>query len=160
VAATLLEAHGIDPADSRLLARLSQGQVGAALATDLAAVRARRETALTLAAVPPVRLGLALDQAGLERPDRATVAGLLETLWFWYRDALVLAAGGAGTLVVNGDRRDDVATLAGRASPAALAAALAGIKEAWAALEANVGPRLALEQALLAAEGPIGARAA
>jgi DNA polymerase-3 subunit delta' len=161
VAAALLEARGVDPGDSRLLARLSQGQIGPALTTDLATARTRRETALALTAVPAVRIGLALDQAGLERPDRATVAALLETLWLWYRDALVLAAGGPGTLLVNGDCGDDIAALAGRATPAGLAAALAGIKEAWLALDSNVGPRLALEQALLAAaEMTIRARAA
>jgi DNA polymerase-3 subunit delta' len=160
VAAALLEARGVDPGDSRLLARLSQGQIGPALATDLATVRTRRQTALALAAAPAVRIGLALDAAGLERPDRATAAALLETLWLWYRDALILAAGGDRALLVNEDCGDDVATLAARATPPALAGALSAIKEAWLALDGNVGPRLALEQALLAAGPTAGARGA
>jgi len=57
---------------------------------------------------------------------------------------------------VNTDRQDELAALAQRAPLGALADALRGIKQAWLALEGNVNPRLALEQALLT----IGARAA
>jgi DNA polymerase-3 subunit delta' len=160
VAAALLEARGVDPGESRLLARLSQGQIGLALATDLGTVRTRREAAVALAATPVVRIGLALDAAGLERPDRMTVAALLETLWLWYRDTLILAAGGDRALLVNEDCGDELAALAARTTPAALAGALSAIKEAWLALDGNVGPRLALEQALLAAGTTTAARVA
>jgi len=145
--AALLETRGLDSAGSQLLARLCQGQVGRALGSDLAEVQRRRAAALALAATALPRLGNRLDAAGL---DRAVVAAYLEVYWLWYRDALCLAAGGDPSLIVNADRGDDLAALAGRVPATALADTLSAIKEAWLALEGNVSPRLVLEQTLLA----------
>lgn len=147
-AAAVLERHGVDPAGTRLLVRLCQGQVGLALGADLGGLQARRAAALELLAAPLPRLAGCLDEASL---DRAGVAAYLEVYWFWYRDALCLAAGGDPSLLVNGDRQDDLTALAKGAPFEALAHTLRGIKEAWLALEGNVNPRLALEQALLTA---------
>ncbi|MBI3454654.1 MAG: DNA polymerase III subunit delta' [Candidatus Rokubacteria bacterium] len=143
----LLTARGADPETAALLARLTRGRVGPALDTDLATVRGRRATALELLAVPRPLVAGRLDEAA---PDRAEVAAYLETYWLWYRDALCLAAGNDPSLLVNGDREADLAALARRAPLGALADAARAIKEAWLALEANVSPRLCLEQALLA----------
>jgi DNA polymerase-3 subunit delta' len=147
-AAAVLEATGIGPDESRLLARLAQGQVGLALGTELEAVTGRRAQALALAAVPLARLALALDEAGVDR-DRAAVAAYLETYRFWYRDALCLAAGLDPAYLVNADRVEDLRALGERIPVARLAQALGVIREAWLALEENVTPRLALEHALL-----------
>jgi DNA polymerase-3 subunit delta' len=141
----LLERHGVDPAASRLLARLAQGRPGVALA-DGEALLASRESALTLAATPPAQLAAALDSATI---DRARVAAYLEVYWLWYRDALCVAAGAAPAVLVNADQEAAVRALAARWPVSALAAALARVKAAWTALEANVNPRLALETALL-----------
>jgi DNA polymerase-3 subunit delta' len=149
-AATVLEARGVAAADSGLLARLCQGQIGLALATDLGAVRAHREAALALARAPRTRLALALDAAGLERPAAAAVVPYLEVCALWCRDALLLGAGGDPALVVNTDRTEALAAAAAAVPPAALVRALAGIKAAWLALDSNVSPRAVLEQALLA----------
>ncbi len=145
-AATLLEGRGVPGPASALLARLAQGRPGLALELDLDALRARRQAALALAAGPPARLGTALDAAPL---DRATVAAYLELYWSWYRDALCLAAGGAAELVVHTDQEGELRALAGRVPAPALVAALLRVKAAWVALEGNLGPRLALEMALL-----------
>jgi DNA polymerase-3 subunit delta' len=144
--AALLEARGVDAASAALLARRVQGCPGIALGTDLAAVRARTEAALALVGTPAARLGAALDAAPL---DRATVAGYLETYWLWYRDALCLAAGGPAAALVHVDHESALRDLAARVPTSALAQALARVKAAWLALEANVTPRLALETALL-----------
>jgi DNA polymerase-3 subunit delta' len=149
-AAHLLEARGVAPAVSGLLARLAQGRPGCVLGTDLDALRARREAALALAAEPPARLGVALDRAAT---DRAAVTAYLELYWTWYRDALCLAVGGSAALLVNADREEALRALAARLPAPALAAALARVKAAWMALEANVNPRLALETALLGLGG-------
>lgn len=146
-ASALLEARGADRETARLLARLCRGQVGLALGADLAGLRARREAALELLAVPRSALPARLDEAGA---DRAAVAACLETYWLWYRDALCVAAGGAPGLLVNADRAADVAALGRQTPVAGLVAALRGIKDAWLALEGNVAPRLVLECALLA----------
>ncbi|MBI2466520.1 MAG: DNA polymerase III subunit delta' [Candidatus Rokubacteria bacterium] len=146
-AVTLLEARGADPETARLLARLCRGQVGLAVTADLAGRRGRREAALELLDVPRSALAARLDEGGV---DRATVAACLDTYWFWYRDALCVAAGGDPGLLVNADRAADVAALARQTPVAGLVAALRGIKDAWLALEGNVAPRLVLECALLA----------
>jgi DNA polymerase-3 subunit delta' len=145
-AATLLESRGVPPAASGLLARLAQGRPGLALELDLDALRARRQAALALAAGSPARLGTALDAAAL---DRASVAAYLEVYWSWYRDALCLAAGGSAALLVHADQEAELRALATRVPAPALLRALGRVKAAWVALEGNVGPRLALEMALL-----------
>ena len=149
-AARLLEGRGVSAEASGLLARLTEGRPGLALASDLDALRARRDAALALAAAPPARLSSALDGAPT---DRAAVTAYLELYWSGYRDALCLAAGGSAELLVNADREVALRALAGRTPVLALAAALAGVKAAWVALEANVNPRLALETALLGLTG-------
>jgi DNA polymerase-3 subunit delta' len=149
-AARVLEARGVPPAASELLARLTEGRPGLALGTDLDALRARREAALALATEPPVRLGVALDGAPT---DRATVAAYLELYWTWYRDALCLAAGGPAALLVHADQEAALRVLAARMPAPALVAALTRVKAAWVALEGNLNPRLALETALLGLGG-------
>jgi DNA polymerase-3 subunit delta' len=145
--ARLLEARGVPPGVSGLLARLAQGRPGLGLEMDLDAVRGRRQAALALVATPAARVAAALDAAPT---DRATVASYLELYWSWYRDALCLAAGGPAALLVHADQEGELRALAARASLPALTAALARVKGAWVALEGNVNPRLALETALLA----------
>jgi DNA polymerase-3 subunit delta' len=147
-AAELLERRGIPPPASRLLARLTQGQVGLALGADLADMTRRRDAALALTALPPAELPRALDEAGLDR-DRAQVTAWLETYWLWYRDALCLAAGAGPAVVVNGDRIEALTSLARTVPVPDLVARLAAVKDAWLALEGNVTPRLALEHVLL-----------
>jgi DNA polymerase-3 subunit delta' len=144
--AELLEGRGVPAAVSGLLARLAEGRPGRALELDLDALRAHRQAALALATAPPARLGAALDAASL---DRATVASYLELYWSWYRDALCLAAGAPAALLVHADQEAELRALATRVPAAALVRALQRVKAAWVALEGNVGPRLALEMALL-----------
>ena len=143
-----LEARGVAPAERGRLARLSQGQLGVALAADLATVETRRATALELLATPRPALAVRLDQAGLDR-DRAGVAACLEVYWFWFRDALCVQAGGDPGLLVNADRAEELARIAARMPHGELVAALAAVKTAWLALEGNVTPRLALEAVLV-----------
>jgi len=142
-----LAARGVDPAAAPLLARLAQGRPGAALATDLEALRARRQAALALAGTPTARLAVALDTLPV---DRASVAGYLEMLGLWYRDALCLAVGASEALLVNRDEMTAVRRLAEPGGIPGLLAALGRVRAAWLALESNVNPRLALETALLA----------
>ncbi len=145
-AEALLLERGVDPGDARLLARLCRGQVGRALEAEPGAGRRSRDAALALLATPRARIPAELGEGRL---DRDLVAAYLDTYCLWLRDALCLAAGAAG-LVVNADRQEELAALAARTTPAALADAIAAVTEARLALDVNVGPRLALERALLA----------
>jgi DNA polymerase-3 subunit delta' len=147
----VLTARGAAADTARLLARLCRGQIGLALGADLEAVRARRAAALALTEVSRPELARHLDELA---PDRAAVAAYLETYWLWYRDAVCLTAGGDPALLVNIDRREELASLTRRLTLPGLTAALAAIKESWLALDGNVSPRLALEHALLALAPP------
>jgi DNA polymerase-3 subunit delta' len=152
----LLEARGVPAEDRPLLARLSRGQVGLALAAPLDDVQGRRDAALALLGLDVGPLASRLADA---RPDRATVAGLLDVYRTWYRDALCLAVGGDRALLVHADREAPLRALAGTLPPMALVAALEALRGATEGLEANVAPRLVLEHALLALAVP-GRRAA
>jgi DNA polymerase-3 subunit delta' len=156
-ATALLTGRAADADQARLLARLCRGQVGQALATDLAAVRDRRDAALALLGQPRAGLAARLDEAAT---DRATVAAHLETYRLWYRDALCLAAGAAPGLVVNADRLAELAALGAALPVERLARAVDAVGEAWDALESNVAPRLALEHALVALPAPAAPQAA
>jgi DNA polymerase III subunit delta' len=144
----LLVDRGFDAAMARRLARRSRGQLGLALATDLAAVEEREAVALTLLQTPLARQAARLDAAGLDR-DRGAVGLYLEAYWFWCRDALCLQAGAAPALLVHADREEELRAVAARVPSATLVRALAAVKDAWLALDGNVTPRLALERALL-----------
>jgi DNA polymerase-3 subunit delta' len=147
----LLEARGVPADDRALLARLSRGQVGLALAAPLEDLRGRRDAAVALLGLDVARLTARLGDA---RPDRATVAGFLDVYRTWYRDALCLAVGGDAALLVHGDREADLRALAGARPPMALVAALEALRAAAEGLDANVAPRLVLEHALLSMAAP------
>jgi hypothetical protein len=93
-----------------------------------------------------VRLAAALDAVPV---DRASVAAYLDLLCLWYRDALCLAVGAPEALLVNLDEAAALGALAAERRVPALVAALARIRAAWVALDANVNPRLVLETALV-----------
>ena len=147
-AARLLEARGVPPEASQLLARLAQGR----RARPRARPRRRAEpadAALALAAEPPARLGV--PRPGADRPRDG--GGLPRAL-------LGLVPGrplprGRRLPGAPRQRRPGTAlrALAERVPAPVLAAALARVKAAWVALESNVNPRLALETALLGLGG-------
>ena len=143
-AIAVLGERGMEPEGARLLARLCRGQVGGRSPGSRGPCAPGRDAALELAATPRVRLAARLP----DRPDRETVAAYLETYWVWLRDALCLAAGGRPR--ARGQRRPPGrAGRLARRPLAALAEAIAVVKEARLALDVNVSPRLALERALL-----------
>ena len=150
-AARLLEARGVPPEASQLLARLAQGRPGLALGLDLDAVRspAGRGARARGRAAGAARRG--------PRPgaDRSRHGGGLPRALLGLVPGRPLPRGrrlpGAPRQRRSGIRAPRPCRRGCRRR--SLAAALARVKAAWVALESNVNPRLALETALLGLGG-------
>jgi DNA polymerase-3 subunit delta' len=147
--AALLQARGVDGAMARLLARASQGRPGLALAQDPKAWAERRELALSVLAEVEAEGAAALFRwaESLGR-DRAELEHLIATWWLWYRDLLLVKAGGEPRLLIHGDRHAQLAAAAGGRPWEELFEELASCRAAWQALQGNVSPRLTLETML------------
>jgi DNA polymerase-3 subunit delta' len=152
VAAFLQEVRGIGAEQSALIARLSEGSPGRALAFinadgspgpyEEARQRARDVLTAALEATPLRRFGLALARppAGA-RGDYATD---LEFLRIWLRD-LAAAVSGAPEEVINEDARDWLAGVARTLKqPDAAALAIADVDEALRLTQFNINPQMGL----------------
>lgn len=154
IAAHLVQTHGVERRQAELLARLSGGRVGWAIAaaTDEAYL-AERATVLdrltrVIDAGPVERFEVASAMAADFTRERAAVYYALDLWSTWWRDVLLVQAQ-AEDLVTNQDRLEALRRQAGRWSPARTRAYLGQIEIARTQLEQNVNPRLALEGLLL-----------
>ena len=80
-----------------------------------------------------------------ERIDRETVEGLVDAYWLLCRDLLLAQAGAPATLLVNGDRAEDLAREAETWTRDDILRAVELCRQAREALIYNVTPRLTLE---------------
>ncbi len=143
---------GISSHDATLIAQLAMGRPGwaltAAAAPDLLSARAEQIDGLIaiLNGDRVARFAYAETAAALDRVERADVLALWQT---WWRDVLLVLAGGH-TAPVNVDHLDDLHHIAGQV----------GYEGAWKTLNAitrtaqllantNTNPRLALEVMML-----------
>ncbi len=148
--------RGVDGDQADLLARLSGGRPGWAIATsDDPAQLSRRDDHLTLletilATRRTRRLSLAdrLEDSRKVAQTRERMAGAFEDWVTWWRDALVCHAG-CPELITNIDREGALRQAAGGLTTTQIIAALTRTREAWAHIDANVNPRLAIEGLLL-----------
>lgn len=143
--------YEVEPARARVLAALSGGRVA------LAAEWARRPDALAdrdavvelVARVEREGLLAMLEAAEKLAKEKDRLANLLDIALLWYRDLIVWKEAADDTLLVNLDRKDDIAQLSSQMDLAALRRRVAAIEEAKSALRRNVNPRLALEAMFL-----------
>jgi DNA polymerase III subunit delta' len=148
IAAALVERAGVPADQSRFLAALSGGRPGLALREAAEGPRAlefRQDVVRTLGAVAggtPVRR-LEAAEAVSRRKDEAD--RWLDTALLWLRDVAVWQAAHDPALLVNLDRRDQIAAWAQRARPDGVRDAAAAIETAKANLRANINPRLVFE---------------
>jgi len=158
-AAALVERWGLPEPRAELLARLSRGRLGWALAAqaDEEMLRARREALTDIRALPQrslaERFAYAGDLAGRFGRQREAVLGLLDLWGQWWRDVL-LAAAGCQEAVSNVDLADVLRAEAGRYDPRRVAVFLRSLAATRRRLEENVNPRLALEVLLLDLPAP------
>ncbi|MBN1661326.1 MAG: DNA polymerase III subunit delta' [Anaerolineae bacterium] len=154
-----LRASGISTDAARLLARLSGGRVGWALdvGQDASALEQRRaaldEMTRLLNAGRVERLAFADRQSRDGEACRHT----LELWASWWRDLLLVCAGGTGSEtaqhIVNVDRSDELASLARQYDLDRVYRVLVALSNAVDQLDANVNARLAVEGLLLKLPG-------
>jgi DNA polymerase-3 subunit delta' len=144
--------RGVDGDQADLLARLSGGRPGWAISTsDDPAQLTRRDDHLTLLETVletrrARRLALAdrLEDSRQVARTRERMAAAFEDWVTWWRDALVCHAG-CPELITNIDREGALRQASGRLDAPQIIAALTRTREAWAHIDANVNPRLAIE---------------
>ncbi|MBI4821621.1 MAG: DNA polymerase III subunit delta' [Deltaproteobacteria bacterium] len=110
IARILVERRELDEESAKLLAALSKGSVGRALAADLDALRAVRDRAVELdQSLEPGRPGgTALALLTAESLPEDDFAGFLDLLGVWIRDQIFLRLGGDEAEVANSDRLSDL----------------------------------------------------
>ncbi len=150
----LIEIENIAPADAELLAQISRGSLGRALAGDVETYREQREAmlavlkALTIAGdrVQLLRSAEAL-AAAKDRDEYENLLDVLETL---IRDAWALALGRPANSIVNTDLVKPLQQIAGEMKSNQAASWLIQIEELRAALEVNINRRVSSEALVMA----------
>ncbi|HEU4758784.1 MAG TPA: DNA polymerase III subunit delta' [Dehalococcoidia bacterium] len=159
-----LRGEGVEPERASLLARLSRGRVGWALAIarDPAQMERRREALASARALAAMsvdeRMGLAERLAGDFHRDRGAVLSLLGDWLDWWRDVLLIQSGaeeGAANHDLLGELREDARRCPQADVQGFVRALILGRRH----LEENTQPRLALEALVLEAPRAAGAAA-
>lgn len=149
VETALMTKRRIPPADARFLAMVTQGRIGQALETDLAATRVQQDefSALTSAKALQSVATLLTAAEALYRSDRAPEA--LEWIAQWVRDLILVSVGADPDHVLNRDRLPQLEEAARGLRPDALLDLLADIETIQQAATRNVNLQMALETILL-----------
>ncbi|GEJ59146.1 DNA polymerase III subunit delta' [Anaeromyxobacter diazotrophicus] len=144
-----LAAAGRAPEDARLLAALSGGSLGRALALDPDALRAREEAVAAAAALDPGDASTWITFAAAQAEDREAARETCELLQLWLRDVLAFQAAGAAAPLALAELAERTAAAAGALAPADVLRRGEAAREAAAALLQNASPALALERMLI-----------
>ena len=139
----------IPPADARFLAMVTQGRIGEALETDLAATRVQQDEFSTLTSAKSLQSVATLLTAAeaLYRSDRAPEA--LEWIVRWIRDLILVSVGADPDHLLNRDRLPQLEEAGRGLRPDALLDLLADIETIQQAATRNVNLQMALETILL-----------
>lgn len=154
IAQHLRDRLSVEPGRAEVLARLSGGRVGWAIAaaTDDSVVAERAESLARLVRLLDAGLGERLAVAGQLATEfgreRERVYAVLDLWTAWWRDVLLVQAG-AEELVANYDQIEPLRSQARAGTPRAAHRYVARIEAARSQLGQNVNPRLALESLLL-----------
>jgi DNA polymerase-3 subunit delta' len=142
--------RGADPEQAELLARLSSGRIGWALACaadgGMLVERGQRLERLDLLGRASLseRMAFAAELATRFARDRQDVYAYLELWQGWWRDLLLIGEG-CEQQVRNSDRLESLRDLAPTLPPLAAVRALRALHDCRQQLEANANARLALE---------------
>jgi DNA polymerase-3 subunit delta' len=153
-ASALEESPGMEPERARLLAGLSHGCPGWALAAAADSSRLRqREDGLKrlldiIGANNEERFAYVARLAARFNQDRRSVYDILD-LWLDYWRDLMLVKLGCHDMITNIDRKDELVAMAGGYRLSRIKAFIESIGAAAAQLRQNVNPRLALEVLML-----------
>jgi len=141
-----LTRRGLSPTQATLLAALSGGSLGRALALEPEDLLRQRQQVLTdLEALSQGNVTAALDWAqGLAKATADTDTFLVLTQ-LWYRDLLLLSCGAPERLLAHQDRLPELQAEAASHQRDAWLAKLAALSEAQRHLRANLNPELTLD---------------
>jgi hypothetical protein len=148
IASALTERAGVPPDQAPFLAALSGGRPGLALreaAEGRAALDFRQDVVRMLGTVAGGGPAARLEAADAVARRKDELDRWLDTALLWLRDVAIWQAARDPALLVNLDRRGQIAAWAERARPEGVRAAAAAIEAAKTNLRANVNPRLVLE---------------
>jgi DNA polymerase-3 subunit delta' len=147
VARVLVERAGIDRAKAKKLAASSGGSVGRALAAETGSLDEDREAAFALVLAAQGRVAQRLKASAefakhdSDRRDREALSDRLAIVGSILRDLGAMAVGRDAALV-NGDREDDLRSLAKSFDLARVVAGYAAVHQAQASLDRNAGPKI------------------
>jgi len=156
LASSLSGQHGFPPEEARLLAALSGGSMGKALAWAGGSFQKERAAAVKLSAALEDAGALeALEIAGELSKTRKDVLNLLDMLACWYRDLLVWKKTGEAGLLFNRDLADLLKKEAVFWKTGRLVEIIESIEKVKDKIQANANTRLALEALFLRLAGRI-----
>jgi DNA polymerase-3 subunit delta' len=155
----LRQRWSVAPRQAQLLARLSRGRLGWAIAAhqDEEMMRVRHEALMDIRALPDrtiqERFAYASEVAGRFSRDRATVLAVLDLWRGWWRDVLLVSSG-CQDAITNLDLGDILKAEASRYDADQVVAFLRSLAATKRRLEENVNPRMALEVLMLDLPAP------
>lgn len=160
VEATVRRIRGLPEADARFLAMVSGGRIGLALEADPEALRAERADFLRLMDVDALTgIGLLFEVCeGISKSEQAEAA--LGWLAAWFRDLVVVKAGGDRHRLLNADRLVELDALASRLSLEKTLDLAAYVESMERGLERNLNKQLMLEGLLLRLRAALQRKAA
>ncbi len=143
---TLLIERGLSSEEGEVLARISEGSVGAALNLHEQNALEYRQAALTFLEALPLALPLnyLAGRAWVEKYERAEAILFVKLLPLLLRDMLFIKTGVTANLY-NCDLQENLTALSGGWKPQGLKKALVAVSDAYKALSTSVGVRLVME---------------
>ncbi|MBI4278614.1 MAG: DNA polymerase III subunit delta' [Armatimonadetes bacterium] len=143
----LVDRHGIPPERARLLATLAGGRMGQALrwAASPEVLEARDEILDLIARLDDADPAACLEAADALSRRKEDLDRLLDVIYLWFRDAVIWQETQDPEMIVNVDRRHQLAEAAARLSSAELRRRMDAVEAARAAIRRNASARLALE---------------
>ena len=141
-----LQRRGLSPSQAALLAALSGGSLGRALALEPEDLLRQRQQVLTdLESLSRGNATTALDWAQGLAKARAETDTFLVLTQLWFRDLLLLSCGAPERLLAHQDRVAELQAEAASNHREAWLAKLAALSEAQRHLRANLNPELTLD---------------
>ena len=142
----LLVERGIAAEESEVLARISEGSVGAALNLHQQQALEYRQTAITFLEVLPLEMPLnyLAGRAWVEKYERNEAILFVKLLQLLLRDMLFVKIGMTANLY-NCDLQETLTALSGGWQPQGLKKALAAVSDAYKALNTTTGIKLIME---------------
>jgi DNA polymerase-3 subunit delta' len=157
VAELLVRKKGLSADQARLLAAVSMGSPGEALASDPALYLERRHAWLErLSALAPGDYRAVLELAGDAAGDREQALYFLRCMEAWYRDVLMVQITGSSDRIRNLDMDEKIRRRADLSTPERTVSILEEIDRAVREIQRNYNSRMALEHLLMRTGRAIG----